>query len=394
MRRNKNAIFHTTEVIVLILITCVISIGMGYILGKRMDNKTHLDSEQNADVIEFLNNYQYIMENYYGEIDSKTLLNGALDGMLNTLEDDYSVVIDSNTFDIQLEGDYEGIGIEIYKYDNQITILRVFDGSAAEKAGLQSGDVIVSIDGIDYTDKSTNDLTDYIKNSEHESFTMGILRNEEQMEISLNRGHVTIPSVESKVFERDDKIIGYIYIDIFATATSKQFSTALKDLENKNIDGLVLDVRNNSGGHLTTAANILSNFLDKSNVIYQTETKNKIKKFYSKGSITKKYPIVILQNQSSASASELLSIALKEQYGATVVGEKSYGKGTIQELVVSGDTEYKFTTKRWLSPKGNWIHKEGVLPDIEITLDEKFYNNPTDENDNQLQMALNSVIDK
>lgn len=162
-------------------------------------------------------------------------------------------------------------------------------------------------------------------------------------------------------------------------------------MEKQNIDGLILDVRDNSGGHLTTVVDILSNFLDSKNVIYQTETKTETKKFYSKGKENKTYPIVVLQNASSASASELLSIALQEQYGATVIGEDSYGKGTVQELVTTGDTEYKFTTKKWLSPKGNWIHEKGVTPDINVSLDTIYYDDPTEENDNQLQAALNEL---
>ncbi len=189
--------------------------------------------------------------------------------------------------------------------------------------------------------------------------------------------------------KKNGKKIGYIYIGIFANATTKQFETKLKELEDEQIDSLIIDVRNNSGGHLTTAVSILSNLLDKTHVIYQTETKNKTEKFYSNGKQTKTYPIVVLQNNASASASELLSIALKEEYGATVIGNVSYGKGTVQELVNSNSAEYKFTTKKWLSPKGNWINETGVKPDIEVEQGDSYSDNPIDENDTQLQAALN-----
>lgn len=391
-KSNKKAVFHTTEVVVLIVITCIISIAMGFFLGNRVDYTLTSDLSEDKHVSEFLNNYQYVMENYYGDIDSETLMDGALDGMLAALGDDYSAVINSNTFDAELEGNYEGVGIEIYSNGSEIIILNVFDGSSAAEAGLKSGDVIVSIDDINYSGKESSAITDYVSNSKADSFQFEVLRDGQKFTFTLKRGKVTIPSVESKIFEKDGKKIGYIYIDIFASATVSQFSAALDQLEQQSIDGLILDVRDNSGGHLTTVVDILSNFLDRKNVIYQTQTKTETKKFYSEGTVNKSYPIVVLQNALSASASELLSIALQEQYGATVVGEVSYGKGTVQELVTTGDTEYKFTTKKWLSPKGNWIHEKGVTPDITVLLEDTYYENPTDETDNQLQAALNEFV--
>lgn len=390
-KSNRKAVFHTTEVVVLIVITCVVGLAMGFFLGNRVDYTLTSKTEEDEYVTEFLKNYQYIMENYYGQIDSETLMDGALEGMLAALGDDYSTVISSNTFDAQLEGNYEGVGIEIYSNGDQFIIVSVFEGSSAAEAGLKAGDVIVSIDGISYAGKTASDITNYVSTSQSASFEFEILRDNTSMSVTLNRGKVTIPSVESKTYEKNGKKIGYIYIDIFATATIDQFSETLNQLEKENIDGLILDVRGNSGGHLTTVVDILSNFLDNKNVIYQTETKTETKKFYSKGKVTKTYPIVVLQNSFSASASELLSIALQEQYGAIVIGEPSYGKGTVQELITTGDTEYKFTTKKWLSPNGNWIHEKGVTPNINVSIDTAYYDNPIDENDNQLQTALEQL---
>lgn len=390
-KSTKKAVFHTTEVVVLIVITCVVGLAMGFFLGNRVDYTLTSKAEEDEYVTEFLKNYQYIMENYYGDVDSETLMDGALNGMLTALGDDYSAVINSHTFDAQLEGNYEGVGIEIYNNGEKFVILNVFEGSSAAEAGLQVGDVIVSIDGISYSGKKVSDITSYVSNSLSSSFKFEILRDNTTMEVTLKRGNVTIPSVESKMFEINDKKIGYIYIGIFATATVDQFSKALSQLEKENIDGLILDVRGNSGGHLTTVVDILSNFLDSKNIIYQTQTKSETKKFYSKGKVTKTYPIAVLQNSSSASASELLSITLQEKYGAVVIGETSYGKGTVQELVTTGDTEYKFTTKKWLSPNGNWIHEKGVTPDVSVSLNTSYYDNPGEENDNQLQTALEEL---
>ncbi len=392
-KTNKKAVFHTTEVVVLIVLTCVVSIVMGFFIGNSVDTSLSSDLVYDEHIEEFLNEYQYIIDNYYGEVDSETLMDGALNGMLESLGDEYSTVIDEESFDAKLEGNYEGLGVEIYSStDGNIYILNVFENSPAEKAGLKVGDIIVSIDGNYFTSKVASDVTDYIFNSDSNTFEFVINRNGTEMTLTLTRGAVEIPSVDSDLFETGGKKIGYIYIDIFANATATQFSNALTELETNNIDSLIIDVRGNSGGHLTTVVDILSNFLDSKNVIYQTETKTETKKFYSAGSETKTYPIVVLQDSNSASASELLSISLKEQYGATIVGQTSYGKGTVQEVVTTGDTEYKFTTKKWLSPNGNWIHEIGVVPDINVTLDSNYYTNPTYENDNQLQAAINELL--
>ena len=140
---------------------------------------------------------------------------------------------------------------------------------------------------------------------------------------------------------------------------------------------------------------MLSCLLDSSKIIYQIENKGEVTKYYSKGNTTKTYPIVVLQNNGSASASELLSAALKEEYGATIIGENSYGKGTVQELISLQDgIQYKITTKKWLTPKGNWINGTGVSVDIEEKLSEEYRQNPTDENDNQLQKAIEYLKQK
>ena len=176
---------------------------------------------------------------------------------------------------------------------------------------------------------------------------------------------------------------------------SDLWNSALKELENANIDALIIDVRNNSGGHLTTAVSVISNFLNGKNVIYQIEKDGNRTKFYSEGKVNKKYPIVVLQNGDSASASELLASSLKESYGATIIGTKSYGKGTVQEVVdLDNGDKYKFTTKKWLTPNGNFINKVGIKPDVEVELDEKYFETPTDENDNQLQTAIDYLAKK
>ena len=388
---NKND-FHTTEVIFLLVLTAIISLIVGYLLNYKKEEKI---TDTNLNKI--IDNYNYIVDNYYEDVDKAELAKGAVKGMLSSLGDEYSELLeqdDNRSFYINLEGTYDGIGIEIYNDENNnIVVLGIIENSPAEKAGLQIGDIIKQIDDKSLENTNIKELTNYVQENKNDTYNLIVVRNGEEMNITIERQTITIKSVSSKVIERDNKKIGYIYISVFANATGSQFKKALQELENQNIDSLIIDVRNNTGGHLTTAVSILSNLLDSKKVIYQIEKNKKTTKYYSSGTVTKTYPIVVLQNGNSASASELLSSALKESYGATIVGEKSYGKGTVQELVDLGsDDNYKFTTKKWLTPNGNSINKEGVKPDIEVTLSEEYSANPSDDNDNQLQEAINYLL--
>ena len=377
--------------------TVIVSLTIGSLVTYNLNK----DKSYNNDkyLKNFVKNYNYVLDNYYEEVDKNKLINGAIKGMINTLDDDYSYVIDENdsdNFNIQLDGEYQGIGVEILGLDDgKIYVYSVFEDSPADKAGLKSGDILKKVDDMDCVGKAANDISKYIRNSKNNEFKIIIEREGSEKELSLKKESVTIKPVKSKIFNKNNKKIGYIYINIFSNVAVTQFKKELDKLEKENIDSLIIDVRDNSGGHLTTATRIISLFIDSKHIMYQTNTKGKIKKYYSTGTKTKKYPIVILQNKNSASASEMLSAALKEEYNATVVGETSYGKGTVQELSNLDDkTEYKITTKLWLTPKGNSINGKGVKPDVSVSLDDDYKKDPTDENDNQLQKALDVISNK
>ena len=241
---------------------------------------------------------------------------------------------------------------------------------------------------------TTTDFIEYVKNIESATFNLNLKRGDENLVVSVSREEVVLNSVSSDIINKDNKKIGYIYISVFAMNTDSQFKTELKKLEKDNISSLIIDLRSNSGGHLTSVESMISLFLDKTNVIYQMQDKEKVTKYYSKGNITKKYPIVVLVDNGSASASEMMAAALKESYGATIVGKTTYGKGTVQELQDNIDTQYKITTKKWLTPNGNWINEVGIVPDVEVDLDIKYFANPTKENDSQLQKALEVITSK
>ena len=392
MKKN----FNSKEVIFLLIITCLISLAIGNAINI---DKKNLEQPIDENLTEFEQNYQYIIDNYYEEVDKAKLIKGAIEGMVNSLGDDYSIAITddmSNNFNIKLTGSYSGLGIEIVNDQSyNIYISDVIEGSPAEKAGLKVLDKILRIDEIEFTGTKTTELTNYIKESNKKKYIIKVERDNKEETFELTRETIEIKSVYSEIKNIDNQKIGYVYISIFASNTSTQFKNAIEELEKEGINSLIIDVRSNTGGHLTSVVDMLSCLLDSSKIIYQIENKGEVTKYYSKGNTTKTYPIVVLQNNGSASASELLSAALKEEYGATIIGENSYGKGTVQELISLQDgIQYKITTKKWLTPKGNWINGTGVSVDIEEKLSEEYRQNPTDENDNQLQKAIEYLKQK
>lgn len=391
--------FKLSEVIILIVITLIIGFILGLSIFKVMyEDEDGIIAYNNDEYLSrFVDNYKYIVDNYYGDLDKGNLIDNAIAGMVGSIDDPYTTYIDendSNTFNTTLEGSFEGIGVEIINdSDNNIVVYRVLDDSPASRAGIQSLDIIKSINGESLEGVSTSDFVAKVRNSSLSTFDLVVLRDGEEISIKVNRERVTIKSVESEVFNKNDKKIGYIYVSIFANNTYSQFKKELEDLEKKGIDGLVIDVRSNTGGHLTAVENILSLFLDSSHIIYQTEDKNGVAEFYSRGSLTKEYKVAILTNEASASASEILAGAMSEEYGAILVGKHTYGKGTVQELKTLPDgQQYKFTTKKWLTPSGKWINGIGIDVDIEVDFNMDYYDDPTYENDKQLQEAIKALL--
>ena len=393
MKIKKDKKFSNFEVVFLVITTCIISLIVGFLLSNKKEDKK-LDQELN----EFINTYNEITSKYYKEIDKEELLNGAVSGMLSTL-DEHSLLVDKEedeNFYLMLDGSYNGIGIEIVTYEDKNIIVGVINPSPASEAGLMEGDIIKQIDDYTLEGKSSKDVASYIrKDAAKQEFNIIIERNGEELSFNIKRGNVVIKSVASKIIERDEKRIGYIYISIFSNTTTAQFKQELENLKKESIDALIIDVRSNTGGHLTTATSILSMMLDQSNVSYQMYKNNKKTKHYSTGKENFSLPLVIIENNMTASAAEMLTVSLRENLNALVIGETSYGKGTVQEYnYLSNGNMYKYTTKEWLSPKGNSIDGKGIKPDIEVSLDNTYIENPSDENDNQLQTAIQQILNK
>lgn len=386
--------FTASETILLVIMTLVIGVLLGSLLGKTniVTKKTVLTDEN---LIEFVENYNYILNNYYKEIDKKDLIGKAIAGMMDSLDDPYSMYFDkteSENFSIALDGSYQGVGVQVLKNeeDGNILITAVFKNSPAEIAGLKAGDLVIKLNGESVSNYSAEDFSQKVKNGESDTFKLTILRDEKEKEVVLKKSLVTLSSVTSEIYEKNDKKIGYIYIGVFANNTYFQFKDILDELEKEKIDSLIIDVRGNTGGHLTAVDSILDIFLTKEQKMYGFEQNGKKEFVYGTGTQNKDYDIVLLGDEVSASASEVLISSLKENLDAQFFGKKTYGKGTVQEMVsLSDGSQYKITIKKWLTPKGNWIDDtKGIVPDKEVELDEKYFETYKSEDDSQLDYAI------
>lgn len=393
---SKKGKFGTLEVVILVFVTVTLSLIFGFYIGLKRVNS----SNENIKYIDkFKENYDYIVENYYGEIDKDALIDNAIAGMVASLDDDYSLFTYDKETDIsemKLKGEYEGIGITITQDDKgEIYVIGVEKNSSAEENKVEIGSKIKEINETDISKMSINEVTKLIKNSENKKVKLKLEKDSEEKEVVLERKKIIFDSVSTKVYKEENKNIGYVKIDIFALNTAEQFKEEMKELEKNNIDSLIIDVRDNGGGHLSTTKEIASYFLNSKNIIYQIESKGEKTKYYSTGKNNKNYPIAILTNNISASGSELLTASLKENLGAVSIGEKTYGKGTVQEMKDVGDnSKYKITTEKWLTPTGKCVDGEGVAPSIEVKQSEEYQKNPTEESDAQLQKALEFLKNK
>ncbi len=398
---EKKIGFNYLEVILIMIITLIIGGFLGSVINQFKDKSKPEDKqvEVSSKFQEFIDTYNDIKYNYYENLDDQELLDAGIKGMLDFLGDKYSLYMspsESEDFDVQVEGKYSGIGTEIQQTkDKGVVITRIFDNSPASKAGLEVGDIFIKIDDNDVNSKTSAEVASMIKDSDNSKVKVIVLRGEEEKEFTIEKSVVEIESVSSEIIEYNDKKIGYIYINVFAANTYKQFSSVLNDLELSEIDRLVIDVRGNSGGYLNSVTDIVSMFLDKGKVIYQLDTKGVVQKIYDTTKTNRNYPVAVLVNKGSASASEILAGALKESYGASIIGTNSYGKGTVQRAykLDSGAT-VKYTIQKWLTPDGNWLNEVGLEPTDSVELSEDYFVNPSNETDNQLQKALEVISNK
>ena len=367
-KKNKTVSFNLLEVIVIILITSlVVAVSTGVIVYQNYNEiDDSVSNGSNKDYLKELETaYNNILNSYVEKVDQKKLTNAAIDGMYKYLGDPYTSYLDEETtadLTDRLKGEYKGIGVEITKVDEGILVANVFEKSPAEQGGILIGDLIIKVNGESTLDKTVKEVSNIIKNSDDE-IKITVQRSGIEKEISVKSRKVDITSVEK------DKIdnVGYLKITAFSNTTYKQFREALESLEKEGINGLVIDLRDNGGGYLNPAVEIAEMFVEKGKNIYGLESKSNVEMYKDSTSESRNYKVSIIMNGSTASASEILSAALKESYNAITVGTTSYGKGTVQDTnKLSTGGMVKYTTAYWLTPNGNKINGKGITPDINI----------------------------
>ncbi|WAA13290.1 S41 family peptidase [Fervidibacillus halotolerans] len=350
---------------------------------------------QVRDRVEFAKLYETferIKSNYIDQIDEETLIEGAVNGMVEAIEDpysDYMTVEESKLFQENITSSFEGIGAHIEEKDGYIVIVAPIKGSPAEKAGLKANDMIIEVDGKSIQGMSAQEAVTLIRGEKGTVVELTIMRPgiDDPIKVKITRDVIPIETVYSEML---DDHIGKIQITSFSEHTFDELEEHLTHLEKHGMKGLILDLRQNPGGLLDQAIKIASEFVPKGEVLYQMEYKDGSRdKQLSNKENPFEYPLAVVVDGGSASASEIVAAALKESAGVPVVGEKTYGKGTAQTNVPFTDgSSLKLTTAKWLTPKGNWIHEKGLEPNYLVPMPD-YANLPYI--DPELQLKENTV---
>lgn len=346
---------------------------VGNFLGKiGLANQGQGPSSDEANLRKINEVYRLIKENYIENVDDEKLIDGAINGMLNALEDPYSVYMDPKStkeFNDSIHSSFEGIGAEVTMDNGKVTIVSPFKGSPAEKAGLRPRDQILKVDGESLEGLDLYQAVLKIRGPKGSLAKLEVIRPgvKDPLIIEVVRDEIPIETVHSEWIERDGLKLGKLEIAQFATDTAKRFQEELSKFEQRDLDGLLIDLRGNPGGLLPVVVEIAQQLVPDGGIILQVEDQNGKREKIRSANIEKKpYPITVLIDKGSASASEILAGALQEN-GYTVVGQNSFGKGTVQNTVPLGDeSQVKMTIAKWLTPSGKWINEEGIKPDIQV----------------------------
>ena len=382
-------------VIIIIVTTAVISaLSTGILIMRNYstdDGQSYSEIIKDENIQEFIDVYSKLTTNYYENINKKEIIDSAISGMTSYLGDQYTGLLDedksSSLYD-SLNAKYDGIGITI----KDSYIENVLYNSSAAKAGLKMNDKIISINNINIENKTSDEIKNIINENKSNKIDLRIIRNNEILDFNnLKITSIDYPNLRYSFVENND--IGYIKIDLFSTNINKQLENALFQLS--KYSGLIIDLRNNSGGYLEEAYQTAEIFLPKGSVIYSLLQKdNRKQEFKDKTNDKQDVPIVVLVNGNTASAAEILAAALKDSYGAVLVGSQTYGKGKVQHTYsLSSGEMVKYTASLWYRPNGTNIDGTGIIPDYQVEND--FETNEANETiiiDNQYKKAIDIII--
>jgi len=402
----------------ILIISIIVSLALGFMGGflfkdigsgntvTALKNLINLNKGQpeNVDFSLFWKIYSDLSAKYVdkGKIDAQEILYGAIDGMVNSVGDPYTVFFEpatSKKFQEEISGSFGGVGIEIGKRNNVLTVIAPIKDTPAFKAGIQAGDKIIKIDGKSTLDMSIEEAVTLIRGKPGTKVVLTI-QNGTTRDVEIIRAVIKAPTIDWKLIEQGTDKIAYMRIYSFNQIVDSEFKKASEEILQSGANGLIIDLRNNPGGLLDSAINLAGWFLDRNKVVvielFGDGTRNE---FRSDGnSSLKKYPTIILMNGGSASASEILAGALHDNRGIKIVGEKSFGKGSVQELQKYGDgSSLKVTIAKWLTPAGTSISEKGIEADVKVEISEKDFKEEgkieigTPSKDPQLDKALEIV---
>lgn len=343
-----------------------------------------------ADLVRLFGSMRLVETYYVKDVDTTKMVDGAIKGMVSSLDDPHSIYLDQKLYKElieQTEGSFGGIGV-VMQYDKDkkiVSVISVLQDTPGESAGIKPGDQILAVDGKSTDDFSFDQIAAHIRGPVDTAVTLTIKNADGQKDVQITRAMIKTPTVNHKML---DNGIGYIRIGMFSDNTGKEFTDAYQDLQNQAMKGLVLDLRANPGGLLTSCVEIAKQLVPKGNIVSIVNHDGK-KEVYTSELAENKYPIVVLIDENSASASEILAGALQDTQAATLVGVKSYGKGSVQQVIPLGEgTALKLTIAKYYTPNDRLIDGIGIEPDIAVKLD------MSSGADNQLQAAIDALEQK
>ena len=409
--RKKISNINAYRIIMLVLITIVVTfIATSASMYKLFKNDIAFSGNNNitnsesiasseASLLQTLNEFKiFLKQKYIGEINEEDMIEGAIKGYVDGLGDIYTEYLTKEEMKELAEetsGEYVGIGVYVGNNaeDNTILVVGVMNGSPALEAGMQAGDTITKIDGVSYLGEELSKATSYLKGEENTKVKVTVLRNGEELELEITRRKIVVEHVAAKML---DNKIGYIQIDAFDDGVAKTFEKELKSLQEDGMKGLIIDLRSNGGGVVSEATDIADLFSNEGETLLITKSKseNEVLEKAKRSKSVKDIPVVVLVNQGTASASEILAGALRDNYGAMLVGKKTYGKGVIQTVYsLSDGSGLKITTDEYFTPKHNKINKEGLTPDVEVELtkDSEGKYQTEEDKDAQLIKAIEKI---
>lgn len=392
--KNKFSLNHVKlrTIIILMVITAIISgLTSGIIVYSSYGKNTGISYKTiNGDesLKEFLEVYSQITSDYYKDVNKNELIKTAISSMLDYLGDNYTTYMSPDETSLlreSLKGEYRGIGIYIQDHK----IVQIFKDSPAEAAGLKENDIITKVNNKDVSDVTAEEIANTIKNSNDKEVSITVEREKKELTFTIQLSSLYVPAISSRVI--DGTSIGYIRLATFSSTVSKQIEKTIEEFKTKDVNSLIIDLRSNTGGFLSAAEDVSNLFIEKGEIIYSLKNKELTQPVKDNTDSKTDYKMIVLIDEGTASAAEITAAALKDSYGATLVGKKSFGKGKVQQTVsLSGGAMAKYTSAKWYRPNGECIDGVGISPDYEVdlTIEKDKNGNITNVVDSQLNKAI------